>query len=69
MSAKGLSLLGIVVAVAISLSFNVFYVIYNKKVPSLDEQQSVLLLAGSMVVFFSPVYLSIWLDKIFGKKG
>ncbi len=65
---KSLSKWAMILAAMITLTYNIFVVITTRKVPTIDEQQSILVLGSGLILFFSPVYLSIWLDKIFGGK-
>jgi len=64
-NAKGFSLIGMIVAVLIEIVFNLIIILKEKRVPDITEQQSITWLSASIIIFFSPVYLSIWLDKIF----
>ncbi len=65
---KNVSKWAMILAAVITLTYNIFVVITTRKVPTIDEQQSILVLGSGLILFFSPVYLSIWLEKIFGKK-
>lgn len=62
--AKNISKIGMVLAALIIVFYNTIYLLLERKVPSLEEQKSILLFGGSMLVIFSPVYLNIILDKI-----
>jgi hypothetical protein len=62
--AKNISKIGMVTSAIIVLSYNFYYLIMTGKIPTLDEQKSILMLGGFIVVIFSPIYLSIVLDKI-----
>lgn len=64
MKAKDISLIGMILGGVIIISYNLIYLILSKKIPTLDEQKSILLFGGSIVIIFSPVYLSIVLDKV-----
>jgi hypothetical protein len=64
MGAKNISKWGMVLSAISIISYNIIYVIFEKKIPTLEEQKSILLFGGSMLVIFSPVYLSIVLDKV-----
>ena len=66
--AKPISKWVMVLAAVITIGYNLFVVIKTGKIPTLDQQQSILMLGGGLIIFFSPVYLSIWLDKVFGGK-
>lgn len=60
---KKVSKIGMILAVMVALMYNLLYVFFEHKIPSTDEQKSILMLSGFIVVFFSPVYVSIILDK------
>jgi hypothetical protein len=62
--AKNISLTGIVIAVLIAISFNLFSLIILNRIPSQEEQKSIILLCGFIIIAFSPVYVSIFLDKL-----
>lgn len=66
--AKIVSKWGMVVAVITALGYNIGYLIVTGRIPSSSEQDSILKLCGFIIVCFSPVYLNLFLDKIFGKK-
>lgn len=68
MNAKPISTWTMILAVFLAVLMNVICIIVNQRIPSTDEQQSIIMLSGSLILFFSPVYASIWLDKIFGNK-
>ena len=71
MEAKKISLIGMILGSLIIISSNIVNILYNKSIPTLEEQKSILLFGSSIVIIFSPVYLSIVLDKlsnIFNKK-
>jgi hypothetical protein len=62
--AKNISKWGMVLSAFAIISYNIIYVVFEKKIPTLEEQKSILLFGGSMLVIFSPVYLSIVIDKV-----
>jgi hypothetical protein len=64
MEAKRISLIGMVLGAVIIIGYNTIYVIVSARIPTIDEQQSILLFGGSIMLIFSPVYLSIFLEKI-----
>jgi hypothetical protein len=64
MKAKFISKIGMIIGALIIICYNAFYLITTEKIPTVEEQKSILLFGGSIVVIFSPVYLSIVLDKI-----
>lgn len=68
MNAKPISTWTMILAVILAVIMNIISLVWNKRIPTTDEQQSILMLSGALILFFSPVYLSIWLDKIFGNK-
>jgi hypothetical protein len=68
MEAKKISLWTMILAAVFAITLNVLMLIFNKRVATTDEQASILMFSGFMIICFSPVYLSIWLEKIFGKK-
>lgn len=68
MNAKPISKWTMILAVILAIVMNIICIVVNQRIPSTDEQQSILMLCGALILFFSPVYLSIWLDKIFGNK-
>lgn len=68
MEGKKISKWVMILAFLIALSYNIFSLIKNGKIPTVDEQKSIIIFSSSAILFFSPIYLSIWLDKIFGKK-
>jgi len=69
MQAKDISLIGQIVSAVLALAYNVYVIITTKHIPSVDEQMSILLCCTFMgVVCFSPVSVSVWIEKILGKK-
>lgn len=54
------------VAVMIAISFNVFYLFYNKQIASFDEQKSILLLCGFVAGIFLPIDISLLVSNITG---
>lgn len=61
---KKVSKIGMMLSVTIALLYNLGYLIFERKIPTVDEQKSILMLSGFIVIFFSPIYASIILDKI-----
>ena len=68
LAAKPISKWAMVFSAIIIISLNVFVIIKLLRIPTPQEQQSILLLGFGLLGIFSPVYISIWLDKIFGGK-
>jgi hypothetical protein len=62
--AKNISLTGIIIAVLIAICFNLFSLLLLNRIPSQDEQKSIIILCRFIIIAFSPVYVSIFLDKI-----
>lgn len=65
-SAKSVSKTGMVFGAVIIILYNLVYLFMERKIPTAEEQKSIIMLGGSIVVIFSPVYLCIALDKIGG---
>ncbi|MBN2546550.1 MAG: hypothetical protein JXB50_12190 [Spirochaetes bacterium] len=65
---KNISRCSMMLSAVMAVGYNLFALIKTGQIPTVDEQKSILMLCGALIVFFSPVYLSIWLDKIFGKR-
>lgn len=68
MKAKSVSMIGMILGVVFILGMNIGYLILAKKLPSWDEQKGILAVGLSMVLIFSPVYLSIIVDKFLNNK-
>ena len=68
MKAKVLTNVAKVSAVGLALIANVIYYIINKKVMAYNEQQSLLLFCGFVVVIFLPIDFSLIIKNIFQKK-
>jgi hypothetical protein len=66
--AKRISLIGIIISVLIAMFYNLFSLIELRRIPTPEEQKSILLFAFFIIAAFSPVYFSIYLDKILGAK-
>jgi hypothetical protein len=64
MEAKNISKFGMIIAVLIIIGMNFGYLILARKLPTLDEEKAILLFGGSIVLVFSPIYLSIIVDKL-----
>ena len=67
--AKNISKWGIVLAIVIVILYNFVYMLKTGDIPTPDKQNSVIMLGAFCIASFSPVYISIILDKIFGKKA
>lgn len=65
--AKWISIIAKIAASLIAIGYNVFNVLYNRKIPSLDEQKSILYLCGAIILFFSSIDLSLICRNIFIK--
>lgn len=65
MQAKSLTLIAKIFSVILCLTFNVFSFIFNKKIPTIEEQQSILLLASFIALVFLPVDFSILIKNFF----
>ncbi|MBN2547480.1 MAG: hypothetical protein JXB50_16870 [Spirochaetes bacterium] len=65
---KAVSKSSMIFASMVAIVYNGYKIFKTGNAPSLEEQKSILLLCAALIAFFSPVYLSIWLEKIFGKK-
>lgn len=66
--AKNLSKWGMVVTVVVESICNIGYVIIKKDFPSIETQVSISYFAFMFMLPFAPVYLNLFLDKIFGVK-
>jgi hypothetical protein len=65
--AKNISKIGMVISALIAISYNCYNLIINKKIPTLQEQKSILLLSGYVLICFSPIYINIIIDKFVKK--
>lgn len=63
-SAKNVSKWGMLLSVMMVLGYNIGYFVIHKDVPAMEKQKSVITAALAVVTLFSPVYLSIILDKV-----
>jgi hypothetical protein len=61
---KNISKVGMVLGATIIIGYNMFYLMTTKKIPTMDEQKSIILFGASVTAIFSPIYFSIILDKI-----
>lgn len=66
--AKVLSKWGMVIAVIVHAVSTVIYIVVKKDFPGIDTQISISYFAFSFMIPFTPVYLNLFLDKIFGGK-
>ncbi len=66
--AKNLSKWGMVIAVIVQAISTIVYILVKKDFPALDTQISISYFAFSFMIPFTPVYLNLFLDKIFGGK-
>jgi uncharacterized membrane protein YagU involved in acid resistance len=62
--AKSVSKIAMIIAVIFLIVYNLIYVILSKKIPTVEEQKSILLFCGAIIIFFTPVYLNLIMDKI-----
>lgn len=65
--AKWLSIIAKVIAVLIAVGYNIFSLCYNKAIPSVNEQKSILLLCGAVIMAFSSIDISLIMKNIFTK--
>ena len=65
--AKEISKWAIVVSVLIAIVYNISYTITSRQIPTIEQQSSIIMLCTFIIVAFSPVYLSIILDKFVKK--
>jgi len=68
LSGKGISKFWSSVAVIILIGYSAFYVITKGAMLTTDEAKALLIICSGIIIFNSPFYISIWLDK-FLKKG
>ena len=66
--AKPVSKWVMIITVIILLSYNLFKLIKTGSIANPEEQKSLIMMSLSVLVVFTPVYLSILFDKIFGGK-
>jgi hypothetical protein len=64
MKGKQVSKIAMIVAAVIIISYNVGYLLLSRAIPTVEEQKSIILLGISILIIFTPIYLSIILDKI-----
>jgi hypothetical protein len=67
LGAKNISKMGMVLGCIIVIIYNAFYLVNNRQIPKTDEQMSILMLGWGVASFFSPLIISVILDK-FTKK-
>lgn len=67
LGAKNISKFGMLLGCIIVIVYNAFYLINNQKIPDTEEQMSILMLGWGVASFFSPLIISVILDK-FTKK-
>lgn len=65
MKGKQISKAGMIIGALVIVGYNIGYLIIQKSIPTMDEQKSVVFLGASLVAIFSPLYISVFLDKIF----
>jgi len=65
---KNISKFWSIVAVLLLISGTVYYIFIKGALPSSDEAKALLFICGGIILFNSPYYISIWLDK-FTKNG
>jgi len=66
--AKNLSKWGMVLSVIVQAISTIVYIFIKKDFPDLNTQISMSYFAFSFMIPFSPVYINLFLDKIFGGK-
>lgn len=64
MGAKPISKWGMICGGLIIILYNFIYLVITKKIPTPEEQKSIIYFGGSIVILFTPVYISIILDKL-----
>jgi hypothetical protein len=64
MKAKTASKLGMIAGVLTILIYNAVYLAITKKIPTEEEQRSIIMLGLSLVIAFTPIYLNLILDKV-----
>ena len=60
---KNISKASMMFSALIAIFYNGYKIFKTGMAPSIEEQQSILMLCIALIAFFSPVYLSIWLEK------
>jgi len=65
---KTISRYAMILAVVILIGSNLFHIVVKSHIPTFEEQKSLVLFCSGIVLFFSPIFLSVWLERIFGKK-
>ncbi len=68
LKAKDISLIAQIIAGLILVLFNAMCLIANKRILDEKEQWSVIMMCAALILFFSPIYFSIFLEKIFSKR-
>ena len=64
LKAKSVSKWAMICGALVVILYNAGYLIFTLKIPTFDEQKSILLAGASLIIVFSPVYLNLILDKI-----
>ena len=69
MKGKDISKVGMIVsATAFTLQY-IGYLIITRRIPTFDEMMVMMISALFYVAIFSPIILSVWIDKITNKIG
>lgn len=58
-----------IISVLIAIIFNVVYLVMYGKIATMDEQKSLMILCGFVVLIFMPIDLSILVKNILQKKA
>lgn len=62
--AKAVSKVGMILGAILIIGYNLGYLLFTQTIPSIEEQKSILLFGGSILIMFSPIYLGIIMDKV-----
>ena len=67
MDGKNISKWAIIISIIFALVIFIVSILMNRKIPTPEETTSILMISGFILICGSPIYISIWIDKIFGK--
>lgn len=66
MSGKTISKWAVALAIVFSVVIFIGTILITKKIPTPQETTSILMVSGLILICGSPIYISIWIDKIIG---
>ena len=69
MKGKDISKVGMVVSAIAFTSQYIGYLIITRRIPTFDEMMVIMISALFYVAIFSPIILSVWIDKVTNKIG